>query len=110
MDISSVSQPGQALPPVPDTQNSNWLVENRELIRTVKGIDASGLFGEDSELTFARDQETQRPVVRIVNRQTHQVVMQLPPDYVLRLARALGVASGPASPGATAGEFHRYGE
>jgi len=109
MNITSVSQSGQVLPAVPETQNANWLVENRELIRTVKGIEASGLFGEDRELTFARDQETQRPVVRIVNRQTRQVLMQLPPDYVLRLARALGDAPGAGGPDATAGEFHRYG-
>jgi uncharacterized FlaG/YvyC family protein len=104
MEISSVSPPGQAFPAVPDVQIANWLAENRELIRTVKEIDAAELFGQDSELTFARDQETCRPVVRVINRQTHQVLMQLPPDYVLRLARALDGVAGPADTVRQAGE------
>jgi uncharacterized FlaG/YvyC family protein len=94
MDIASVSHPGQVLPVVPDTQSPNWLVENRELIRTVKGINASELFGEDSELTFAMDRETKRPVVRVINRHTHEVLLQSPPEYILQVARALRGRAG----------------
>ncbi len=97
MDIASVSQPGLVLSAVPET-SPNWLVENQELIRTVKQINAPELFGEGSELTFARDQETRRPVVRVIDRRTNQVVMQLPPDYVLHLASALRDAPGLARP------------
>ncbi len=89
MDIAPVSHPGQVLPTVPDTQNPNWLVENRELIRTVKQIDAAELFGEGSELSFTRDPETKRPVIRVINRETHEVIWQAPPEYVLQVARQL---------------------
>jgi uncharacterized FlaG/YvyC family protein len=90
MDVAPVSYPGQALPAVPDTASPNWLVENRELIRSIKSIDAAGLFGEGSELTFALDRDTKRPVVRIVNPQTGEILWQAPPEYMLRLAQTLG--------------------
>jgi uncharacterized FlaG/YvyC family protein len=35
------------------------------------------------------DQQTRLPVIRIVSSQTHQVVMQLPAEYVLQLKQAL---------------------
>ena len=94
MDVPSVSQPGQALPAVPGTANPNWLVENRELIRSVKSINASELFGEDSELSFALDRETRRPVVRVLNRQTQEVLWQAPPEYLLQVAQILGSPHG----------------
>ena len=89
MDVAPVNNPAQALPVVPDPANPKWLVENREMIRSVKSINASELFGEGSELTFAMDRETKRPVVRVVNRQTGEVLWQAPPEYMLRLAQTL---------------------
>ena len=59
-------QSGTGSPGCARTASPKWLVENRELIRSVKSIDASELFGEGSELTFALDRETKRPVVRVV--------------------------------------------
>jgi len=92
MDVASVSHPEQALPAVPETANPNWLVENRELIRNVKSIDATGLFGDGRELTFGLDRETRKPVIRVVDSQTNEVLWQAPPEYVLRMAEALGKA------------------
>lgn len=88
MDVASVSHPEQSLPAVPDTVGPSWLVENRELIRNVKRIDASALFGDGSELTFAMDRDTKRPVIRVINRQTEEVLWQAPPEYVLKIAQA----------------------
>src|ERR1035438_310555 len=70
MDVAPVSSPQQLLAAVPDTASPKWLVENRDLIRSVKSIDASELFGEGRELTFALDRDTKRPVVRVVDPQT----------------------------------------
>jgi hypothetical protein len=92
MDVTSVSNSGQALPVAPDTTGPagpKWLAENRDLIRSVQGIDASELFGDGRELTFAMDPDTKRPVVRVVDQQTQEVVWQSPPEYLLRMA-ALG--------------------
>jgi len=35
------------------------------------------------------DRQTRRPIIRVEDRDTHEVVLQLPPEYVLRLADSL---------------------
>jgi len=65
--------------------------EHRELIQAVKALNAAELFGQNQELTFALDRETRRPVVRIVDRETKEVIRQIPPELVLRLAQDLSL-------------------
>ena len=85
MEIAPV---GQSLKPVAapvEGVHADQAAENRDLIRAVKALNGSEMFGEENELTFQRDPSTQRMVVRIVNRNTREVVSQIPPEYVLRL-------------------------
>lgn len=63
--------------------------DQRTLIQAVKAVDATQLFGQENELTFVLDRITRRPLVRIVNRKTGEVVQQIPPEYVLRLAEEM---------------------
>lgn len=63
--------------------------EHREVIRAVRAINNAELFGEERQLRFQRDPETQRIVIRVVNRNTGEVVMQIPSEEVLRLAGGL---------------------
>jgi flagellar protein FlaG len=63
--------------------------ERRELIQAVKAVNRAELFGEDNEITFTSDNETRKPVTKIINKQTREVVRQIPPEYVLRLAQEL---------------------
>ncbi len=79
----------QPAPAVSVAASPTWLVENRELIRSVKSINASELFGEGSELTFALDRDTKRPVVRVVNPESGEILWQSPPEYILRMAQSL---------------------
>lgn len=62
---------------------------NRELIQAVKKISSAELFGSDSELTFVLDRETRRPLVRIVDKETKEVIRQIPAEHVLRMAEHL---------------------
>jgi uncharacterized FlaG/YvyC family protein len=94
MDVAPIGNPGQAAPVAADNAGAQWLVENRELIRSVKSIDAAELFGQGRELSFALDRETKRPVVRVVDQQTGEVLWQAPPEYMLRLAKSLGAHAG----------------
>ncbi len=64
-------------------------VEQRELIRAVKSVNASGVLGTDQEMTFTVDRETKRLVVRVVDRETDEVLLQIPNEQVLRMARKL---------------------
>ena len=64
-------------------------IENRELIQAVKAVSQAELFGSGNELMFVMDRDSRRPVIRIVDRTTREVVRQVPPEYVLRLAQDL---------------------
>jgi uncharacterized FlaG/YvyC family protein len=62
---------------------------NREVVTAVKAVNGAEMFGQDNELMFQRDRQTQRMVIRLVNRETEEVVAQIPPEYVLRLSEDL---------------------
>lgn len=90
MDISSVSNlpaPGgapanTALPP-PATPHQ------RALIQAVKAVNAAGLFGQDNELTFVLDRAARSVVVRVISRSTGELVQQIPPEFIMRMAEEL---------------------
>jgi len=72
-----------------EARSQELRAENRELIRAVKKINETEKFGSDRELTFLLDRETGRPVVRIIDKKTREVIQQFPPEYVLRMADEL---------------------
>jgi flagellar protein FlaG len=72
--------------------DANVAAQNRELIQAVKAVNASEMLGTRSELTFSIDRQTQRLVVRLVDKETKDVIRQYPPEYVLRLAEDISVA------------------
>ena len=87
MDISSIPQltaptgvPSETSTPPPAG------ADQRALIQAVKAINSIGLFGDDHELSFILDRNARQVVVRVVNRETREVVRQIPAEYVLRLA------------------------
>ena len=63
--------------------------ENREIIQAVRAVNASAKLGDNNELTFSLDRQTRRPVIKIVNRKTNEVVQQIPNEQILRLAEDL---------------------
>ena len=60
--------------------------EQGRLIQAVKSVNQSGVFGSSDELTFTSDPESGRPVIQLVNRETKEVVRQIPAEYLLRLS------------------------
>jgi uncharacterized FlaG/YvyC family protein len=89
MDINFPQNPGVALPIATEPVSMARLAENRDMIQAVRTVNSAGALGDDRELAFLLDRETQRPIMRIVNRQTHEVIQQVPPEYVLRMAEEL---------------------
>jgi flagellar protein FlaG len=88
MDITAIgrSMPVAAAPAsVTPVDNS---ASNRDVVQAVKALNGTEMFGEN-ELTFQKDPQTHRMVIKIVNRHTEEVVMQIPPEYVLQLAEDL---------------------
>src|SRR5580700_4053031 len=63
--------------------------QRRQLLQAAKSVNESGVLGQN-QLVFLLDPQTHRAVIRVVDRNTQEVVSQIPPEYVLRLAEDLG--------------------
>lgn len=61
--------------------------QQRLLIRAVESVNSSHPFGQSTELTFAYDPHSRKTVLQIVDRNTKEVIRQLPAEELLRLAR-----------------------
>ncbi len=59
--------------------------QQRQLIQKVEAVNSSHLFGENTELTFHIDRQSRRAILQIVDRETREVLRQLPPESVLEL-------------------------
>ena len=63
--------------------------KTHELIQAVHAINESAAVGQSNELTFSLDRFTKRPIIKVVNRKTQEVVQQIPGEDVLRVAKQL---------------------
>ena len=90
MEITGSSNAMQAVPVSAPTIPAEQAAQNRDVVQAVKAVNNAEMFGGDRELTFQRDNITNRMVVRVVDRKTKEVLTQVPPEYVLRLAQDLG--------------------
>lgn len=89
MDITPLERNAHQLPALTTSPVEPTAVKKRDVIQAVKAINESAMLSQDNELVFQRDRGTQRMVLRVVNRQTGDVISQLPPEYVLRLAESM---------------------
>jgi uncharacterized FlaG/YvyC family protein len=89
MDITGVNGLAAPVAPPAPTAPEN-AAENRDLVQAIKALNAASAFGDNNELTFLMDRATKLPVVRVVDRKTKEVIEQIPPEYILRLAEELG--------------------
>ncbi|MCW5965311.1 MAG: flagellar protein FlaG [Bryobacterales bacterium] len=72
-----------------ESQPTSNPVQNSELVQAVRAVNASELFGDESELTFVIDRRSQMALVRVVDKESGEVVRQFPPEYVLALSEEL---------------------
>jgi uncharacterized FlaG/YvyC family protein len=89
MEITPVERNAHQLPALTPSPVEPTAMEKREVIQAVKAVNGSDMLSEGNELVFQRDRDTQRIVIRLVNRKTGDVVTQVPPEYVLRLAESM---------------------
>jgi uncharacterized FlaG/YvyC family protein len=61
--------------------------EQRQLIHAVEALNKGEFFGPSNELQMNYDRGLRRNVIKIVDVKTKEVVQQIPPEYVLRLAK-----------------------
>lgn len=62
--------------------------EVREVARAVRKINELELAGARSELTIIVDPRTPRPKVRLIDKETGEVLRQIPPASLLEIARS----------------------
>jgi len=91
MEISSVQTGSlmQAMQLTQPTPSPEILQERREVVKAVKKLNQSEFYGSGSELQLAVDRATRRPVVRLVDKETQEVLRQIPEEYLLRMAEEL---------------------
>lgn len=89
MDITAIDRTVPAVAATAPSVPADKAAENREVIHAVRALNGTEMFGQDNELVFQRDTETQRMVIRLVNRKTNEVISQIPPEYLLRLGEYL---------------------
>jgi flagellar protein FlaG len=94
MEIGSVQTNTQVLPAAPSSVTPDAPVDRKDIVQAVKALSEAELFGQNNELTFALDRETRKPVVRIIDRKTNEVVRQIPPESALQLAEDLKLLGG----------------
>jgi flagellar protein FlaG len=94
MEINPVQGIREAVAAAPVSVPPQQAAENREVVQAVRAINQSELFGHNNELTFTMDRGTKRPVTKIVDRNTGEVIRQIPAEYVLRMAEELGKLYG----------------
>jgi uncharacterized FlaG/YvyC family protein len=61
--------------------------ETRQVAAAVQKLNKSDYTGPTRELTILLDPKTHRPMVRIVDKATGEVVQQVPSELVLRMAQ-----------------------
>jgi uncharacterized FlaG/YvyC family protein len=86
MDITAMSRGVPDMHAPTPVANPDQAAENRQVVKAVKAVNGAEMFGEENELRFARDSVTNKMVMRVVNRETSEVISQVPEEYVLRLA------------------------
>jgi flagellar protein FlaG len=52
-------------------------------------VNSSRVLGDTNEVTFSVDPDTNKLLVRLVDKNTREVISQIPAEYLLRLARQL---------------------
>ena len=98
MEIGPTQKDIQNIAIAPVSTPPEVVAQNRELIQAVKSVNAAEHFGPNAELTFVLDRHTQRPIMRVVNSKTREVIQQIPPEYVLELAKRSPMSTHSSGP------------
>ncbi|MEI9977183.1 MAG: flagellar protein FlaG [Ignavibacteriota bacterium] len=86
IDPISSKTPG---PATAEPASGTKLQVNRAAAQAVAEVNSSQVFGQNNELTFAVDRASKRTVIRLVDKNTGEVVRQIPSETILHLAEAL---------------------
>ena len=63
------------------------LQQQKQLIQAVKRLNETELRGSNQELRIVVDEDSKKPAVRLVDRETQEILQEYPPKSILRRAR-----------------------
>ncbi|HEY3744387.1 MAG TPA: flagellar protein FlaG [Bryobacteraceae bacterium] len=88
MDVASIQNPTDRTDVTAQVQTPPpaEVAQRRELVKAVQALNQAELFGSNNQVTFAIDRDSKRLVTKVVDRNTGEVVDQIPAEYVLKLA------------------------
>jgi uncharacterized FlaG/YvyC family protein len=86
MEITGIDRPAPAAHAPAPVAPVDAAAEAREVVQAIKALNGTEMFGPENELRFQKDPQSQRMIVRLINRKTMEVVTQVPAEYLLRLA------------------------
>ena len=91
MEIHSLYGVSQTVPVDPTARTREDVEAQQTVVAAVRALNKSELLGSDRELQFARDSQTQKMVIKIVDSRSGDVLSQLPPEEVLRIMASAGL-------------------
>jgi uncharacterized FlaG/YvyC family protein len=90
MEIHALYGVSNTLPIDPVSRSREEVDAQKAVVAAIRALNKSEMLGSDRELQFARDSQTQKMVIRIVDSRSGDVLSQLPPEEVLRIMATLG--------------------
>jgi uncharacterized FlaG/YvyC family protein len=91
MEIHSMYGVSQTMPIDPAPRSRENSDAQQAVVTAVRAMNKSELLGSDRELQFTRDSQTQKMVIQIVDRQSGDVLDQIPPEQILLMMANLGL-------------------
>lgn len=85
---TTASQPASLATPVDEKQKTQPAPDEEQLAQAVKSINTA-LQARSPELEFSVDSESDRTVVKVIDRDTKEVIRQMPSEEALEIAKAL---------------------
>ena len=89
MDMMPINRVDLAAPVNAAANSPALALNDRQVIAAVGRLNEAAWLGQDRELTYRRDQHTGRLVIQIRDRQSGEVVDQIPPESVVKLLTQL---------------------
>ncbi len=98
MNLTSVGTANQILPEPPATETAVQPDQTRQLAQSVQRLNGSSLVPDGREFSLSLDPKTKLPVVRVMDTTTHDVIEQVPAEYILSLTASLELEQSLESP------------
>lgn len=89
MEIGPSNRVDMSTPVTSQTASQDWLSNDRQAVAAVQWLNKAEWLGQERELKYRHDPKTGKLTIQVVDRQTGEIVDQIPPESILRLVTEL---------------------